>query len=128
MCRKGCNKMDTEFNFDYWMKLAQSDSEAFENKRRETIEELIHSMPEQYHRKLRQLQWKIDTIREVSPNPLASCIRISNMLMDHTYGEGGLLESLNALVQGRPSAKNNAAQKSIGKVLEFAPRQERKVN
>jgi len=120
--------MDTDFNFDYWMKLAQSDSEAFENKRRETIEELIHSMPEQYHRKLRQLQWKIDTIREVSPNPLASCIRISNMLMDHTYGEGGLLESLNALVQGRPSAKNNAAQKSIGKVLDFAPRQERKVN
>ena len=120
--------MGTEFNFDYWMKLAQSDSEKFENKRREAIEELIHSMPEQYQRRLRQLQWKIDTIRQVSPNPLASCIRISNMLMDYTYGEGGLLESLNALVQGKPSAKTASAQKSIGKVLEFAPRQERKVN
>lgn len=120
--------MSTEFDFDYWMKLAESDPETFESERRETLEELIHSMPEEYHRRLRQLQWKIDTIRQVSRNPLDSCIRISNLLMDYTYGEGGLLESLNALVQPTPSAEVDPAQKSIGKVLEFAPRQKTSVN
>ncbi len=120
--------MSTEFDFDYWMKLAQSDPKKFEDKRRETVEELIHSMPEQYHRRLRQLQWKIDAIRRVSPNPLASCVRISNMLMDYTYGEGGLLDSLNALVKPRSSAKVDPAQKSIGKVLEFGPRPKSRVN
>ena len=120
--------MDTRFDFDYWMKLAQSDSEAFENKRRETIDELIRSMPKRYHHRLRQLQWKVDTVREVSPNPLASCVRISNMLMDQTYGEGGLLDSLNALVRPNSPAAEDSSSKKAGKVLEFSPRHEKAAN
>ena len=120
--------MDTGFDFDYWMKLAQTDSEAFENERRETIEELIRSMPKRYHRRLRQLQWKVDTIRAASPNPLASCVRISTLLMDHTYGEGGLLDSLNALVHPASSASDGSSPKEIGKVLEFSPRSSKFVN
>ena len=120
--------MDTGFDFDYWMKLAQSDAEAFETERRETIEQLILSMPEQHHRRLRQLQWKIDTIRTVSPNPLAACIRISKMLMDRTYGEGGLLDSLNALVRPDSCAVEETTPKTIGKVLEFTPKQQKIVN
>ena len=121
-------QVDTGFDFDYWLELAESDAEAFESKRRETIEELIRSMPKRHHRRLRQLQWKIDAVRDVSPNPLASCVRISTMLIDHTYGEGGLLDSLNALVRPNPSAIVDSPPKPIGKVLKFRTRNSDTVN
>lgn len=120
--------MNNEFDFDYWMELAESDSEAFENERRKTIEELILSMPEQYHKRLRQLQWKIDTVRMVSPNPLASCIRISTMLMDHTYGEGGFLDALNSLTGASAPAAEYVTPKAVGKVLDFTAQRTKTVN
>ncbi len=111
--------MENEFNFDYWAKLAETDQEAFERERRAAIEELIDSGPEKYRHRLRQLQWKIDTIREVSPNPLASCIRLNDLLMDMTYGEGGLLDSLNALSDSELPAQRSSQLRESGMILEF---------
>jgi len=117
--------MENEFDFDYWASLAETDPQAFERQRAAVIEEVIASRPAQYQQRLRQLQWKIDTVRQLSPNPLASCLRIYDLLMDMTYGEGGLLDSLNALADCESPGRQDAQLKENGRLLEFKRRKKK---
>lgn len=43
-CMTNASKSITEFDFDAWLKLAQSDPESFEQKRRQEIDCLIEKM------------------------------------------------------------------------------------
>lgn len=127
----GGEAMDTEFDFEYWAKLAETDPEAFEKKRRAAVDELILSMPDEHQARMKQLQWKIDAVREVSPNPLASCMRIYDMLMDRTYGDGGLLDSLNELVAAyhdSPDIEKKSFSRKNGRLLEFRTRNRKTAN
>ena len=83
--------------FDDWAKLAQADPTAFENARREAIEQFILDAPEEKQEWLRCIQWRVDQIRQRSGSPLGACIKISNMMMDALAGEKGLLEALGKL-------------------------------
>lgn len=93
--------MDTAFtlpiDFDEWSKLAQSDAEAFERRRREVIDQLIAEAPEHMRERLHRLQWRVDAERRRYKHPLKSCVVIFNMMWDSVYGEHGLLDALNAL-------------------------------
>lgn len=131
MFTPGGEAMDTGFDFDYWAKLAETDPEAFEKKRRATVDKLILSMPDEHRPRMKQLQWKIDAVREVSPNPLASCMRIYDMLMDRTYGDGGLLDSLNELVAAHHDSSNierKSLSRKSGRLLEFSTRNRKTAN
>ncbi len=88
----------SQFDFDQWMRLAKSDPEEFEKRRREAIEDLISKAPEHAQRRLRGLQWQIDMERAKCKNPLESCIRINDMLWDFVYAENGFLAAMNKLV------------------------------
>lgn len=89
-----------EFDFDLWAELAERDPAAFEQQRAELIEELLQAAPAERQQRLRGLQWRIDRTREQASNPLAACIRISQMMWDSLLGSNGLLEVLEGLRGG----------------------------
>jgi len=88
---------DPDFDFDEWANLARQDAAAFEQRRREVIEQFIAEAPEHLRERLRRLQWRIDAERSRYKHPLKSCVMIYNMMWDTVYGEHGLLPALNAL-------------------------------
>ncbi|MCG8317349.1 MAG: DUF3135 domain-containing protein [Pseudomonadales bacterium] len=69
-------------NFDKLRDLAQNNPTELERLRIEMCEQLIHEAPEQYRRKLRGLQFKIDMERRKAKSPMAACITISGMMHD----------------------------------------------
>lgn len=104
------------FNFDEWMLLAQSDPIAFEERRSDMIEQQINNAPSHRQHRLRCLQWRIDTQRRKSPNPLAACIEVNRMMWDFLYAKHGFLHAL-YLLTGKNSLP--LAECSSGKVLPF---------
>lgn len=114
--------MNSEFEFEYWLELAESDPDAFEDERSKMIETVISSSPAQYQHRLRQTQWKIDTIRQVSPNPLASCMRIYDLLMDKAYGDKGFVNCLENLVGNLNEYHEALPQNKKNQILELKPK------
>ena len=114
---------EEKFQFEEWASLAQSDPDAFEAKRQETIEALIAEAPEELRQRLRSFQWRIDMERNRSANPLQACIRISNMMWDMIYADRGFLWSLQAMSD--PGSLINAApaQSVSAEVHLLKPRQ-----
>ena len=102
-------------DFNHWSELARSDPEAFEARRAEVIEQMIQSMPEHRQQRMRCLQWKIDQVRGRAANPMAACIKLSEMMWDSLVGPGGLREVLERVGQGEFEAPPKAS------VLEFQP-------
>jgi hypothetical protein len=90
-------EMNSMADWEEWVRLAREDPEKFERERAATIEELIMSQPAETRHRNRQLQWKINAIRQTSPNSLYACVRIYEMLMDSVYGPDGLLAAIELL-------------------------------
>ncbi len=86
-------------SFDEMAKMAKENPEALEKLRREMCEQLISEAPMAYQRKLRGLQFKIDMERRRAKTPMASCIKLSQM-MHESFTQ--LRESLNNF-QGIPT-------------------------
>ncbi|MDA1106976.1 MAG: DUF3135 domain-containing protein [Proteobacteria bacterium] len=93
---------DGDFAFDTWLALANSDPEAFEKQRQDIVNQAIAGAPAGQQQRLRGLQWRIDKVRERSSTPLSACIRISGMMWDAVFGNGGLVDSLQALRDANP--------------------------
>jgi hypothetical protein len=89
--------IDTDFNFDEWAKMAKEDPEAFENKRKKMIQDVIDATSPEVQRRMQGLQWQIDNVRSTSSNPMASCLKISQMMWDNVLGDDGLLENMRKL-------------------------------
>lgn len=83
--------------FDGWADLADSDPDAFENLRRELIDDLIRSAPEGRRQRLRCLQWRIEQERARSKTPLGACVRLTRMMWDKVLAQGGLVQHLSEL-------------------------------
>ena len=73
------------FDFESWFKLFESNPEEFEKQRKKVIDELIISSREK--RRLNGLQFKVDMERKRSKTPIGSCVRLSNILMEHFQSE-----------------------------------------
>jgi len=104
-----------QVDFDNWSELARSDPEAFEARRAEVIEQMIQSMPEHKQQRMRCLQWKIDQVRDRAANPMAACIKLSEMMWDSLVGPGGLREVLDRMGEGNFEPPPKAS------VLDFQP-------
>jgi len=90
---------EQEFDFDSWAKLAATDSQAFEQKRREVIDHFIAHLSPERQARLRGLQWRIDMEREKFRHPLAACSHLFNKMWASVYGEGGLSDALQGRLQ-----------------------------
>ena len=82
------------FDFDAWMKLAMTNPQEFEERRRCLIERTIDKIPTKRRRRMRSLQWKIDIERGRHSDPQDACMHLFGMLLDRVYGENGLLDTL----------------------------------
>lgn len=100
-----------EFDFDTWMELAKKDPEAFEQRRQSLIKSTIDKAPEALQQRLAGLQWTVDCKIKSSKNPLDACVKISQMMMDSVYEEGGLLEALT--MTSSPVVKSDMAQNIV---------------
>jgi Protein of unknown function (DUF3135) len=97
-------------DFDQWAELAKTDPAGFEARRAATIEAVIQRMPAHKQQRMRCLQWKIDQVRNQASNPMAACIKLSEMMWDSLVGPGGLREVLERVGNGRfePPPKTTA--------------------
>jgi Protein of unknown function (DUF3135) len=90
---QGTNNTD-DFDFEYWAGMAEKDPETFESMRKKCLQELIEQAPEHVKHRMEGLQWQIDQERARSANPMAACLRISQMMWNSVMGERGLLQAL----------------------------------
>ena len=67
-------------NFDEMLNLADNNPEELERLRSAAIEDVIDNAPAHMERRLRGLQFQIDAQRDMSKTPMASCIKISEMM------------------------------------------------
>ena len=115
-------KLSSNFDFDEWLELSKRDPESFENRRLQSIEELINSAPEDRQHRLRCLQWKIDRVRDKMSTPLAACVAISDMMWDS-------LDKLNQLYHDCEAVTSLKGGKRVmtslpkAKIMQFSPRQ-----
>lgn len=84
----------TQFDFDGWMSLAESDAEAFEQRRRELLQAEIDLAPASLQPRLRGLQWQIDMTRQRCKTPAHASARLFEMMWEQVYGENGFLDVL----------------------------------
>jgi hypothetical protein len=82
------------FDFDSWATLARNDPQAFEAKRNNVLETAIRQAPARRRQRLRCLQWKLDQIRLMAPNPMSATVRMHQLMWDSVTGEDGLLARL----------------------------------
>jgi hypothetical protein len=108
-------------DFNQWATLAETDPTAFESMRRDLIERLIESAPEERRLRLRRLQWRIDQERALAKSPLGACIRLSRMMWDRLLGDDGLLEQLQRVGTEREYRQPRARS---ARILAFRPRPE----
>jgi hypothetical protein len=86
-----------EFDFDYWRRLASDDPGSFEVERSRVVEAVIAGAAPELRQRMRGLQWRIDRLRERSPNPMAACLRLNGMMMDSVFGKDGLMDVMQRL-------------------------------
>ncbi len=107
---------NAEFDFDKWAKLAKENPDAYENKRQQMIQDVIGKSSPKIKRRMQGLQWQIDQVRATSSNPMASCLRISQMMWDKTIGGNGLVDHLQQLTDpsdGRKITKQTRQSATI---------------
>ncbi len=78
---------------DQLIQLAKDSPEELERLRQKHIEHLIDSAPKALQRRLRGLQFQIDSRRRLHDNPMGSCVTLSKMMLDS-------LSQLNSALHG----------------------------
>ena len=112
------HSVNTEFDFDYWVKLAKEDPDAYEDMRKKVIQDVIDNSSPRIKRRLEGLQWQIDQIRSSSTNPMSSCLRISQIMWDKVLGDDGLLEHMRQL-SSPEQILNTAKPKKLASVTDI---------
>jgi len=91
--------LENGFDFDEWSSLAGSDPAAFEAARDEVIKAFIRQIPEERQQRMTGLQWRIDNVRAMAPNPTASFLSLSDMMWESFYRQQAMLKSLLSSVE-----------------------------
>ncbi len=114
--------MSAQFSFDFgcWMRLARSDPQAFERRRREVLEAVIRQAGPARRRRLEGLQCRIDLERRRARTPMAACLRLSSMMWDSVNDE--LAPALRRLVAGEAPAHGHGPDHRSATVLPFVRR------
>ncbi|MFT5394962.1 MAG: hypothetical protein ACI85N_000141 [Gammaproteobacteria bacterium] len=68
------------------------------------------------------LQWQIDQVRATSANPMASCLKISQMMWDTTIGENGLVDHLQQLTESSHSREISNPTRQSATIMDLKDR------
>lgn len=110
-------------DFDTLVHLARTNPDELEQLRVRLCNDLIERAPEASRRRLRGIQFQIDMERRKAGNPMAACIRISQMMHESFENLRSTLNEVagNAPVLSSPQAKFTA-QDGGKKILKFPSR------
>jgi len=108
-------------SFDQLIQMAKTHPEALEQFRQREVEALIEQAPKEMQRRLRGLQFQVDSQRKLHSSALGSCIGISKMM--HT-SVARLQTALSGYVQESKGADDRAESNSStintkGQVIPF---------
>ncbi len=109
--------LENGFDFDEWRMLAERDPAAFEAAREEAIRALIQQIPEERQQRMTGLQWRIDSVRTMAPNPTASFLTLSEMMWESFYRQQAMLKSLLNSVEEKETYPK--VQQKIADVVPF---------
>ena len=96
-----------EFDFDAWAKLAKDDPAEFERRRELALRAAIDAAPPDFRQRLEGLQIRLNSERQRSPTPLASCAAMNSLLWAGFYR---LRKELTAAASGTPPPRPAAQQ------------------
>jgi hypothetical protein len=78
--------MSYEFpDVDTLMEIAKNDPDALDRIKQQAVEDLITSAGPENQQRLRGLQWQVDMELKMAKNPMAGCIRISEMMHEKLW-------------------------------------------
>jgi len=98
---------------DQLIELAKTNPEELERMRKQHVENLIADAPQHMQRRLRGLQFQIDSRRSLHDNPMGSCVMLSKMMLDS-------LSKLNSALQGTEAKRpENAKRAGVASVIPF---------
>ena len=106
-----------EIDFDELARLARENPDGFEATRKRMIQEVIDNASPEIKHRMEGLQWQIDQVRKTSSNPMASCLKISEMMWDSVLGEDGLLESMQQL--NEPQSLASRTPRESAKIIDI---------
>ncbi len=113
------------FDFDEMARLATEDPDGFERRREQLLAAVIEQASPDLQRRLKGLQWQVDQVRMTTSNPMASCIRISQMMWDSVLEKDGLLENLQRLHYAEQSQQQQTKQTAtVVQLFDEKPAQE----
>ncbi|MBL4623263.1 MAG: DUF3135 domain-containing protein [Immundisolibacteraceae bacterium] len=92
--------LESDYDFDEFVALSALDPEEFELRRSALIEANILAAPDHLQQRLRHMQCRADLVRDSAHSPLDATYKLSTMMWDSVTGPRGLIESLNAFLQG----------------------------
>ncbi len=111
-----------EFDFELWSRLAREDPDLFESLRKQFIEYEISKANSSKRSKLSGLQFQINMKRAQSGSDLGSCIKISEMMMNHLYDK--LIPNINTLVYNENKSIENTVKRKCDVISLFKTEQE----
>ena len=111
---KGLDQLD----HDQRAALAANDPQRFEAMRSETLAEAIAHASAPNRPLLERMQWRIDQIRRLAPNPVIAVHRINLMMWEKVTGEGGLLDAFDELNNPRREW-GSSSQRPSAEVVPF---------
>ncbi|MCP5154774.1 MAG: DUF3135 domain-containing protein [Ectothiorhodospiraceae bacterium] len=109
-----------DFDFDRFARLAKEDPEAFERERAALLAAEMARAPAHLRPRLEGLQWKADVVRSRASNPMAACIKLSELMWERVAGPNGLLEAIQSLALAHEDHRQVVRQRAD--VVPFAAR------
>ena len=109
----------SDFDFDYWCKLAKTNPDVFESSRKRVIDDYISNLKDEGSKeRMQRLQWRVEMERKRSKNAMESAIRIYDMMWE-SVGKNfeaiqDLAEKFRPIEQGKEPTERQTA-----KVLKF---------
>jgi len=109
-------------DFDTLKQLAEQNPKALEDLRQQFINDLINNASPDLQRRLRGLQFQIDAQRRIHKNPLAACIKLSEMMYDSFSELRYALNDVTGHGAERPRPRLVNVDQPAAQVLDFNAR------
>ena len=110
-------------DFDTLKAMAEQNPQALEDLRQQFVNDLIANAPPAVQRRLRGLQFQIDAQRRIHKNPLAACIKLSEMMYESFSELRYVLNDVTGMGPELPRQREVVSNQPGGKVLNFKARQ-----
>lgn len=113
-------------DYELLVRLARDDPPAFEALRSEMISDFIEHAPERYRRRLRGIQFRVDAIRRLTHNPLATLIKVQTLMWDNFLRMDQELQKFAHYLHADPGTSDEARwlesdSSPRGRIIELQP-------